>query len=453
MDSLAELLRELKERSGFSYGVLAKRLHMSTSTLHRYCNGDAVPVDYAPVERFARLCKASPEELVEVHRRWILADAARGQKAGPRGGAAAVPPSVSAPQDEPDAAPAPESEPAAPEPASEARPAAEPGTPEAESAAAPGVSDQPVGGGRRRMAAMAAAVAAVVGIGSVALALSADDDGGHRRAEGATAPASTLPRAEDAKGEEREDRGEVEKDKDKPSAPPSRKEGRDGPKPDASREGGAGRDHTSSAGGTQNTDLVEPLTARTKPYVYEDACTQHFLVDRKPGEVPQPPPEQDAPAWVADLGAVSSGEQFIEVTVQGAGEETVVLQDMDVRVQSTSAPLAWNDYAMETGCGGNVSTKSFGVDLDDAAPRTEPRAGQRDFPYKVSENDPEVFYIKAATKAHDVRWYLELRWSSGKRHGTLRVDDQGRPFRTSGREGRTTYGWPLGSTKWGRQPG
>ncbi|MFD0512552.1 helix-turn-helix domain-containing protein [Streptomyces aureus] len=76
----ATLLRGLKERSGLSYGVLAKRLHMSTSTLHRYCNGDAVPVDYAPVERLARLCKAGSEELVELHRLWVLADAARRTK-------------------------------------------------------------------------------------------------------------------------------------------------------------------------------------------------------------------------------------------------------------------------------------------------------------------------------------------------------------------------------------
>lgn len=78
------LLRELKDRSGLSYGVLAKRLHMSTSTLHRYCNGDAVPTDYAPVERLARLCKASPDELVELHRRWVLADAMRGWKGEPQ---------------------------------------------------------------------------------------------------------------------------------------------------------------------------------------------------------------------------------------------------------------------------------------------------------------------------------------------------------------------------------
>ncbi|WP_343245279.1 helix-turn-helix domain-containing protein [Streptomyces yatensis] len=77
VEDFAERLRALKERSGRSYGSLATRLHVSTSTLHRYCNGDAVPAEYASVERFARLCGASPEELLALHRRWILADASR----------------------------------------------------------------------------------------------------------------------------------------------------------------------------------------------------------------------------------------------------------------------------------------------------------------------------------------------------------------------------------------
>src|SRR5882757_837459 len=76
-DEFASLLRELKDRSGLSYGALAKRLHMSTSTLHRYCNGTAVPHEYAPAERLARVCRATPQELMELHRRWILADAGR----------------------------------------------------------------------------------------------------------------------------------------------------------------------------------------------------------------------------------------------------------------------------------------------------------------------------------------------------------------------------------------
>ncbi len=80
-DEFAALLGRLKERSGLSYGTLGKRLHLSASTLHRYVNGDAVPVDYAPVERLARLCRATPDELVELHRLWVRADVSRQRRA------------------------------------------------------------------------------------------------------------------------------------------------------------------------------------------------------------------------------------------------------------------------------------------------------------------------------------------------------------------------------------
>ncbi|MGW3867803.1 helix-turn-helix domain-containing protein, partial [Streptomyces sp. NPDC005047] len=73
----AEQLRALKERTDRSYGSLARRLGMNTSTLHRYCAGDAVPLDFAPVERFAALCGATPEQRLELHRSWLLAVAAR----------------------------------------------------------------------------------------------------------------------------------------------------------------------------------------------------------------------------------------------------------------------------------------------------------------------------------------------------------------------------------------
>lgn len=74
---LGEMLRALKERAGLSYGALAGRLHLSTSTVHRYCTGDSVPAEFAPVERFGRICRADPEELLELHRRWAVADQVR----------------------------------------------------------------------------------------------------------------------------------------------------------------------------------------------------------------------------------------------------------------------------------------------------------------------------------------------------------------------------------------
>ncbi|MGJ3560302.1 hypothetical protein ACR6C2_24455 [Streptomyces sp. INA 01156] len=68
----------------------------------------------------------------------------------------------------------------------------------------------------------------------------------------------------------------------------------------------------------------------------------------------------------------------------------------------------------------------------------------------MSESDPEVFYVFADARAHHVSWYLELAWSSGDRRGTVRVDDHGNPFRTSGNAGRPAYTHPLGSSEWGR---
>jgi len=190
----------------------------------------------------------------------------------------------------------------------------------------------------------------------------------------------------------------------------------------------------------------------TRPYAYEDPCSQHFLVDAPPTSVPPPPAEQDAPGWVSALGAVASQGQFVALTVQGTGDETVVLDALHVRVAGTDRALPWNDYAMGVGCGGGVGTAQFSVDLDAGTPHVVAVNGQRDFPYKVSESDPEVFYVSAHASAHDVRWYLELDWSSGTRHGTLRVDDHGRPFRTSGDAGGTAYDYPLGGNAWEKAP-
>ncbi|MDX2614732.1 helix-turn-helix domain-containing protein, partial [Streptomyces stelliscabiei] len=77
VQAFAASLTRLKERTDRSYGQLARRLNMNTSTLHRYCAGDTVPLDFAPVERFAVLCGATGEERLELHRLWLSAMATR----------------------------------------------------------------------------------------------------------------------------------------------------------------------------------------------------------------------------------------------------------------------------------------------------------------------------------------------------------------------------------------
>ncbi|MFF7155853.1 helix-turn-helix domain-containing protein [Streptomyces sp. NPDC008139] len=458
-NEFATLLRQLKDRSGLSYGALAKRLHMSTSTLHRYCNGTAVPNEYAPVERLARVCRATPEELMELHRRWILADAARDrraeQAAAARAGAAAAEAGA--------AAEAASTEQAAPlSQAAEAEAGAETGTgapakTEAETETETDgngdlvVTDLPrtpasAPPSRRRRHALIAAVTVAAVLGAVVLAVDQPWDGGNgggpadgkERALGATAAPTTRTT-----------------DTATPSATPSSTAPSRTPSttPSATRTGGPAP--ATRTGDGEGDGKAPPVGVDVHPYVRaeENPCSQHFLVDAEPSHMGPPASEQDSPRWAAAYGAVSSDEQRLSLTVQGTGSETVVLEALHVRIVSKAAPLAWNDYAMAVGCGGNVGTADFGVDLDKGSPHVTPENGQRDFPYSVSESDPEVFRVTATTKAYDVRWDLLLDWSSGTRHGTLHIDNKGIPFRTSADVNRPGYDYPPGYTDWIKREG
>lgn len=433
-DEFSELLGRLKERSGLSYGVLGKRLHTSASTLHRYVNGDAVPTDYAPVERFARVCKATPEELVELHRRWILADARRGQKTDgapseesteePRArnaadaGVATVGTGEAVPDGVPEAVPE-----------GERRP-----LPEARVA-------------RRRRTVVLAGAAVAAALVSIALVVNlvpgggdGDEDQSGKQSVGAAS--RSVDSVDKTPGASKSADGKGS------SASPSALRSGSPTAPasvSASRSGGTG-----AAKGSGVEDGATAPKIDINPYKWEDPCGPHYLVDREPEQMTPPPTEPDARGWVTALGAVTGGRQMLALTVQGTGRATVVLDDLHVRVVEKSEPLAWNDFEMGVGCGGGVETTAFGVDLDAGRPVITPKAGQRDFPYKVSESDPEVFYIFADARAYNVSWYLELEWSSGDQQGIARIDDKGKPFRTSGNVGRPAYTYPLGSSEWGR---
>ncbi|RMI36821.1 XRE family transcriptional regulator [Streptomyces triticirhizae] len=350
---------EWKDRSGLSYGVLAKRLHLSASTLHRYCRGEALPPEFAIVERFARQCRATPEEHAEAHRRWIAADAARQRdRKGPR----PAPPTPGAPA--PPATPVPQPPPPTP-------PFRRPGP--------------------RLVWGAAGALAVVAAIALLATLLTGGDGDG-----------SVL--------------------------------GGDG--------GAPGGDAVEQAAESA------PLTVATRPYTLEQ-CEGRYLVDRPPAQVPPPPTGTDAPGWVRALGAVPAGTQRVELTIQGTETATVVLRDLRVRVTATGEPLPWELYAGYSGCGGGpVRTTAFDVDLDAPAPEPTAVAGQENLPLWVDEAEPVVFYVDAHTEAADVSWHLELDWSSGESAGTLRVDDEGEPFRTSAVGGQTEWGYLIGGTEW-----
>ncbi|MFH8402603.1 helix-turn-helix domain-containing protein [Streptomyces anulatus] len=444
----AALLKDLKDRSGRSYGVLAGKLHVSTSTLHRYCNGDAVPNEFAPVERFARVCGASGDELVEVHRRWIVADAAR--RRPPVGAAPGTAESASAPAPDP-------------VPASAPSPAPVPGVvPEGvEAAEAVGPSEPTVvSGGARpearsrwsRLSRRTRVLIATAGVAAllVPTTVVAADLVGSGREDGGSA----ADRVEDAGGDLGPAPDGSASATPRPSASPSSagpsasaSASPSGP-PSAKPSAGSGPGQPQGGGGSgSGTGLGAPPTVSISSYNWDEPCGQHYLVNRGPDELDPPPAPQDRRGWAESYGGVDAGNMLLQLTVQGTSREAVVLKGMHVRVLSRKAPLPWSAYLMGNGCGSGIAPQTFAAHLDAGHPTLRPVPGKQgdvvvpavDFPYKVTSEDVEVFNLDMKAVGYDVTWYLELEWNSGGKEGVVRIDDHGKPFRTSGMKGRPEY--------------
>ncbi|MFI9545499.1 helix-turn-helix domain-containing protein [Streptomyces sp. NPDC052016] len=498
---LAALLTDLKARTGRSYGSLARRLGMNTSTLHRYCAGEAVPQDFAPLERLAEFCGAGPQERLELHRRWLRAVAARQRPrtAGTpdsveRPAAHAAPGSALAPEEPathehpatdgpgtdrptdgrstdggpntgraatdgpPDTDPSATGIPAADgrpttnrpvtgRPASDRPASGKPSAnrPAADRPAAPAARPRPWHRRRRTplLAALACAFLATLGTLS---ALPGDEDppSGTARSS-STPPRTTAPAGPHPTPTASPSLPPSASASPHPaSTPPDPRSGKPSPSaPGAPSPGGA-------------TEAAVPLTWTADSQAWAQGCGHDYVIGRPPAEVPPPPAAQDAGRWAAAEGAVHGRETNVEISVQGRSSTAVVLTALRVRVAGRTDPAPGNAYAMDQGCGGSISPRSFAVDLDKDRPVARPVPGNDSgtpipavrMPYRVSAEDPEVLLVTARTQACDCSWYLELDWSSQGRTGTVRIDDHGRPFRTRSITGLPRYMYDTSARQW-----
>ncbi|MER8160543.1 helix-turn-helix domain-containing protein [Streptomyces sp. NPDC094472] len=311
----------------------------------------------------------------------------------------------------------------------------------------------------RRPWALLAGAAAVVVLAVTAVEVRPPGEDG--RKDAAASPPSAAPSSRPHAGPTA--RGHLDRQKtdgdDASGAPRGDDKDRKGERAKGQRANG-GASGSPGPGGSKGPDgggsTQVPLTLSTRSHVWENGCGHRYLIDRSPSQVAPPPTEQDAPTWAAAHGAVHGGTTNVEVTVQGRASSAVVLQALHVRVVGRRTPLAWSSFAMDNGCGGSLTPRAFSVNLDAARPLARPTEGNDAgkpipavrFPYRVSASDPEVLLVNARTAGCDCSWYLELDWSSGGRSGTLRIDDHGSPFRTSGIKGRPQYAYDYTDGSW-----
>nr|WSU78097.1 helix-turn-helix domain-containing protein [Streptomyces anulatus] len=472
---LAERLSALRERSGRTYASLARRIGVSGSTLHRYCTGRTVPAEFAPVERLARLCGAPAGEREALHRLWILADRERVDRQGAaEAGAKAEPVEALPVEVVPVDASAGETgslgRRALPRTAEAGPPSPGPGA-SGEDGPRPvrdRVSEEvaTVGSGspRRRLFRSRRARRYGQGLGVLAaaglvLALVAAFGGTALPGPDRRPSVAQRPGGDPAGSPEPSPSGSPTPGKPQgtPSVSP-RGTPSDGPRPTVPPGVGPRKETLPRpSGGSPGPEAGRaPFTWTADDHVWKNGCDHSYVIDRAPAAVPPPPVEADAESWAGALGAVHAGEAGVRVTLQGRDERAVVLESLRIRVVERRSPAQGRVYRMSSGCGGSLTPRMFDVDLDVPRPVARSVAGNDSgepieavaFPYSVSVTDPEVLLITGRTVGCDCDWFAELTWSSGGRSGTVRVDDGGRPFRTSGERGRPVLDYDTGSGRW-----
>jgi hypothetical protein len=180
-----------------------------------------------------------------------------------------------------------------------------------------------------------------------------------------------------------------------------------------------------------------------------------FVVTRPIGQVP-PPPNGASPdgrySWAHELGGVDASASLMRVTITGKESAPVILQGLRVKVAERRPPLR-GALLSYLGLGAAQSVRYVKVDLSVDPPSWEfiGPAGEPEehFPLRVSASETEVFDVQAAPVRGEVSWFLELEYTADGEQGVVRIDDEGKPFRTTdtSRAG-DGYGWSEAQGRW-----
>ena len=177
--------------------------------------------------------------------------------------------------------------------------------------------------------------------------------------------------------------------------------------------------------------------------VLTSECGESWVVPAGRTAPPAPDPRyhsnEEVRAWAREAGAVEAGDTKIQLTIRGGSSNAVVLQELRVRAVGQDPPVR-GTAQNGAPCGGPLGIRPYAVNLDDARPVAvavlRPPSDFDDdapvsFPYKVTHADPEVIRLVASTDRCDCRWIIELVYVDGDEQHVMRIDNAGKPFRTT----------------------
>lgn len=158
--------------------------------------------------------------------------------------------------------------------------------------------------------------------------------------------------------------------------------------------------------------------------------------------------------WAVRQGGVDSGETKVRVVLQAEASASVLLQGLDVRIESRRPVLAGDRVLCRTG-GAYGVLRGLDVDLDARPPTVTyspdgERRTTKPLLFKLTGAETEIFEIRAKSRSCLCAWSARLHLIADGKRRTVEVTDDGRPFRTTSGGANPVFEWD--SRRWVRRP-
>lgn len=139
--------------------------------------------------------------------------------------------------------------------------------------------------------------------------------------------------------------------------------------------------------------------------------------------------------WALAQPGIPYGDASFELILRGRDPDTVVVQEIRVRVVDRTAVPADSWVNAWDGCGAALPVRLLTVDLAAEPPRVDLFVDGRlsnGTVFGITRTEVEVFEVEVISGPAVVAYVFEVRYSSAGRDGVVTVDDAGRPFRLAG---------------------
>lgn len=139
--------------------------------------------------------------------------------------------------------------------------------------------------------------------------------------------------------------------------------------------------------------------------------------------------------WAAAQQGIPYQDAGFELILRGRDPEPVVVQEIRVVVTDRSTAPADTWVNAWDGCGAAVPVRLLTVDLATQPPKVDlyvDGVPSNDAVFRITEAEVEVFDVEVSAGAGVISYVFEVHYSSAGRDGSIRVDDEGTPFRIAG---------------------